>query len=419
MSLVLKGVEVVDVSSKHHGKMLDIIIEKGLITSIGKNLSAKKEFVAPVGTKVSTGWIDMRTQTREPGAEHEETVKSLLDSALAGGVTAVGILPNTYPSVDNRDTLENIKYKASSHIVDVYPMASVTKGSKGEELSEMIDLNAAGAYAFTDGSLPIHHTGVLLKTLQYLQPLNKVLIDKVSDKYLSKDGLVHEGINSTLNGLKGIPSLAEGIAIQKVLSILEYAGGKFHFSCISTKEAVELIKAAKKSGLNVTCDVAAHQLAFNDSVIHEFDSNYKVLPPFRLKEDVKALIIGLKDGVIDAVVSDHTPHVIDNKELEFDLAEFGIIGVQTLYSVLNTYGKLSVEELVSKLSVGPRNVLGLSQSIIEEGNKACLTLFNTEEEWVLNKSDLKSKCFNSPFIGKQLKGKVVAVFNNNDFKVLA
>lgn len=419
MSLVLKGVEVVDVSSKHHGEVLDIIIEKGLITSIGKNLSAKKEFVAPVGTKVSTGWIDMRTQTREPGAEHEETVKSLLDSALAGGITAVGILPNTYPSVDNRDTLENIKYKASSHIVDVYPMASVTKGSKGEELSEMIDLNAAGAYAFTDGSQPIHHTGVLLKTLQYLQPLNKVLIDKVSDKYLSKDGLVHEGINSTLNGLKGIPSLAEGIAIQKILSILEYAGGKFHFSCISTKEAVELIKAAKKSGLNVTCDVAAHQLAFNDSVIHEFDSNYKVLPPFRLNEDVKALIKGLKDGVIDAVVSDHTPHVIDNKELEFDLAEFGIIGVQTLYSVLNTYGKLSVEELVSKLSVGPRNVLGLSQSIIEEGNKACLTLFNTEEVWILNKSDLKSKCFNSPFIGKQLKGKVVAVFNNNDFKVLA
>ena len=419
MSLVLRGVEVVDVNSKHNGKVLDIVIEKGQITSIGNNLSAKNEFVAPKGTKVSAGWIDMRTQTREPGAEHEETVKTLLDSALAGGITGVGILPNTYPRVDNRDTLENLKNKASSHMVDAYPMASVTKGSKGEELSEMIDLNKAGAIAFTDGNQPIHHTGVLLKTLQYLQPLNKVLIDKVSDKYLSKDGQVHEGINSTLNGLKGIPSLAENIAIQKVLSILEYAGGKFHFSCISTKESVELIKVAKKKGLQVTCDVAAHQLAFSDSVIHEFDSNYKVLPPFRLKEDIKALVKGLKEGVIDAVVSDHTPHVIDNKELEFDLSDFGIIGVQTLYSVLNTYGKLNPEEIVDKLSVGPREVLGLPQLTIEEGGRASLTLFNTDEEWVLNKSAIKSKCLNTPFIGTKLIGRAVAVVNNNEFKVLA
>lgn len=415
MSLVLKSVEVVDVNSKYHGKVVDILIEKGQITQIGKGISAKKVFEAPKGTKVSIGWLDLRTQSREPGAEHEETIQSLLDSALAGGIVGVGVLPNTSPSVDNRDILDNIYTKASGHVVDVFPFAAVTKACKGEELSEMIDLSNAKAAGFTDGSTPIFHTGILLKSLQYLEPLNKVLIDKVYDRYLASDGQVNEGINSTLNGIKGIPALAETLAIKKVLSILAYTGGKFHFSCISAKESIELIKTAKKQGLDVTCDVAAHQLAFDDSVIGSFDSNYKVFPPFRLKEDIKAIQKGLKEGVIDAVVSDHTPHVIDNKELEFDLADFGIIGTQTLYAVLNTYSKLTTETVVSKLTSGPRDVLGLKQRSINEGEDAQLTLFNDTEEWVLGKGDIKSKCYNTPFIGKTLIGKAVAVVNKTEF----
>ena len=418
MSLVLKAVEIVDSASKHNGKVCDVVIEKGIITQIGDNLTAKKTFNAPAGTKLSSGWIDLRTQVREPGAEHEETVKSLLDSALYGGITQVGVLPNTTPSIDNRELLENIYSKATKHIVGVLPMAAATKGCKGEELSEMMDLNAAGAVAFTDGGKTISHSGILLKSLQYLQPLNKVLIDKVYDTYLAAGGQVHEGINSTLNGLKGIPSLAETLAIKKVLAILEYAGGKFHFSCISAKESVELIKVAKKAGLHVTCDVAAHQLAFDDSVIGQFDANYKVKPPFRTKEDIKALQKGLAEGIIDACVSDHTPHVIDSKELEFDLADFGIIGTQTLYPVLASYSKLTTAQIVEKLTTGPRQVIGLPKATIEVGEEANITLFSDTAEWVLEKKDIKSKSFNTPFIGVKLKGKAIAVVNKGEFKEL-
>lgn len=417
MSLVLKNAEIVDSASIHHGSKEDILIEKGVIKKIGKNLTAKKEFDC-TGLKVSVGWFDLRVQSLDPGYEHRETFSTLLKSAALGGVTGVGTLPNSNPSVDTKDVLEYVISKTKLDIVDVYPYASLTKKNKGEELVEMLDLKNAGAAAFSDGENNIWHTGILLKSLQYLQKVDGVIISKVFDKYLAKDGLVNEGVNSTLNGLKGIPALAETVAIQKVLEVLAYAGGKFHFSCISTKESVQLIKEAKKSGLKVTCDIAAHQIAFDDSVIGEFDTNYKVNPPFRNKEDIKALQKGLKEGVIDCCVSDHTPHDTESKQLEFDLAEFGIIGVQTMYPILNTFSKLSTEEIVEKITRIPRLILGVSCPKIEEESIANLTIFDDSKEWELEEKMIVSKSKNTPFIGKLLKGRAVAIFNKGEFRTV-
>lgn len=415
MSLVLKNAGIVDSLSKYNGQKKDILIEKGIITQVGNNLSAKSEFDCS-GLLVSVGWLDMRVQSLDPGFEHRETFESLLQSAAKGGITGVGTLPNSKPTVDSKDVLEYIKAKTNSNIVDVYPYASVTKSNKGKELVEMLDLSNAGAVAFSDGENNIWHTGILLKSLQYLQKVDQVIISKVFDKYLSKEGLVNEGINSTLTGLKGIPSLAETLAFQKVLEVLTYTGGKFHFSCISTKESVILIKEAKKKGLSVTCDVAAHQLAFDDSVINDFDSNYKVNPPFRTKEDIQALQKGLKDGVIDAIVSDHTPHDVEAKQLEFDLADFGIIGVQTLFSVANTYSKLSVDQLIDKMTKGPRNILNIDYPKIEEGSIANITVFDDKYEWVFEEKMNVSKSRNTPFIGQKLKGKAIAIYNKGVLK---
>ncbi len=417
MSLVLKNAVIVDSLSKYNGQNKDVLIEKGIITQIGDKLSAKKEFDC-AGLKISVGWLDMRVQSLDPGYEHRETFETLLNSAALGGVTGVGTLPNAKPTVDTKDVLEYIKARTQSNIVDVYPYASVTKSNRGEELVEMLDLDNAGAAAFSDGENNIWHTGILLKSLQYLQKVDSVIINKVFDKYLVKEGVVNEGINSTLSGLKGMPALAETIAIQKVLEVLTYAGGRFHFSCISAKESVALIREAKKRGLNVTCDVAAHQLAFDDAVIADFDSNYKVNPPFRTKEDIKALQKALKEGVIDCIVSDHTPHDTEAKQLEFDLADFGIIGVQTLFAVANTYAKLSINELVDKLTIAPRSILKIEYPKIEEGSVANITVFDDSQEWVFEEKMIASKSKNTPFIGKKLNGKAIAIFNKGLLKKL-
>lgn len=415
MSTVLKNLEIVLPGSTFNRKKTDILIEKGIISKIGKNLTGKKE-IDLLGKKVSIGWFDLRAKSCDPGFEQKEDLNSLINSALKGGITGVGLLPDTSPSVDHKESLDYVKMKSANSLVDIFPYGSVTKKNKGQELTEILDLEQAGAIAFSDGDQPIWHTGILLKALQYLQKVNGVLIDKPYDKYLYKGGQVNEGVNSTLNGLKGLPSIGETLAIKKAIDILEYSGGKYHASCISAVESVKLIKDAKKKGLNITCDIAAHQLAFDDSVSSLFDSNYKVNPPFRTKEDIKSLKKGLIDGTIDCIVSDHTPHEIDCKELEFDLADFGIIGIQTLFSVLNTYSKLDIEVLIEKITSSPRDIIGVDIPQLKEGEKANLTIFDDQEEWILTKEDIVSNSYNSPFIGTELIGKVHAVFNKGQYK---
>jgi len=298
-------------------------------------------------------------------------------------------------------------------LLRLHVLASVTRNNKGEELTEMIDLHEAGAAGFTDGLKSLWHTDIFLKSLQYLQKFDGVLIDHPQDNWLSLFGQMHEGINSTRLGLKGIPRIAEEIAVLKNLELLNYAGGRLHLNRVSTAKSLDLIKAAKKK-LNLTCDITSYQALLDDGQLATFDTNLKVSPPLREKSDQEALIRALKDGTIDVICSGHLPQDEESKNLEFDLADFGLINLQTVGSQLVQLSKsVEWETLIETVTIGPRQVLQLEIPKIQEEEKANLTLFDPDRVWKLDEKANYSRSKNSPWFGKELKGKAVAVFNNN------
>jgi len=413
MKILIQSPQILDPNSSFHQQEKNILIVNGRIASIGdKNYSADKVIKAE-GMKLSVGWFDLGTYIGDPGLEHKEDLISGTRAAAAGGFTEIALLPNTSPAVQTKNEISYLTRNNENSLVQIHPMASVTRNNKGEELTEMIDLHEAGAVAFTDGLRPIWHTDILLKALQYLQKFDGILIDHPEDNWLNLFGQMHEGVNSTRLGLKGMPRIAEEIAVSKNLELINYAGGRLHFSRISTAKSVELLKSAKRK-LKVSCDVAAYQPLLDDSMLSDFDANYKVNPPLREKVDNEALIKGLKDGTIDVLCSGHLPHDEESKNLEFDLADFGIINLQTFGANLTALSKnIDWDVLIEKITVGPRQVLNLEVPSIEEDTKANLTLFDPERSWVLNESSNLSKSKNSPWFGKELKGKAVAVFNNS------
>lgn len=409
MKILIKGAKILDKNSTYDGKKADVLIEKGEITDIGTKLSSKvdKEIDAS-GMLLSTGWFDMRTQVGDPGFEHKEDFESITEAALAGGFTGLAVLPNNKPVTQTKNDVSYIKSK-SSHGIDFYPIAAVTLETEGEDLTEMIDLQHAGAIAFSDGLKPIWHSDILLKSLQYLQKFDGLLINRPEDIYLNVFGVMNEGVSSTSLGMKGMPKLAEEIAIQRDLEIFAYAGGRLHFSNVSAARSFRLIKAAKKKGLNVTCDVAAFQTSFTDEDLHDFDTNLKVNPPFREEKDNKAILKALNEGTVDVIVSSHIPQDEESKKLEFDLADYGVISLQTVaHNLVEMSESVDMKLLIEKLTTSPRSLLGLEVPSIEKGKKANLTLFDPKKEWQLNASTNKSKSVNSPFWGKKIKGKVIA-----------
>ncbi|HEY0743561.1 MAG TPA: dihydroorotase [Chryseosolibacter sp.] len=413
MKILIQSPLILDPGSSFHQKEKNVLINNGRIEQIGeKNYSADKVVKAD-GMLLSVGWFDLGTFIGDPGLEHREDLVSAAKVALAGGFTELAMLPNTQPSVQTKNELSYITRLNENRLLQIHAMASVTKNNKGEELTEMIDLHEAGAIAFTDGLKPIWHTDILLKALQYLQKFNGVLIDHPEDTWLNLFGQMHEGVNSTRLGLKGMPRIAEEIVIGKHIELLNYAGGKLHLSKISTAKSVELVRAAKRK-LKLSCDITAYQPLFDDSLLSDFDTNYKVSPPLREKADNDALIKGLKDGTIDVICSGHLPHDDESKNLEFDLAEFGIINLQTFGAHLTALSKhVDWPTLITKVTAGPRQVLGIEVPTIDEGAKANLTLFDPDRTWVLDDRSNFSKSKNSPWFGKELKGKAVAVFNNS------
>lgn len=424
MKILLKSVKIIDKSSDFHNQTLDVLIEDGVISPLtpdgGTLLSSQQNLKIIEGENLhlSAGWIDMRVSPKDPGYESKEDLISLTNAAMAGGFTEIVTLPNTKPTVQTKESISYYKQFSSNRLVKIHPAAAVTKNCEGKDFTEMIDLHHAGAVAFTDGEHPIWNADILLKTLQYLYPINALLMNRPVEQHLAMFGQMHEGIESTLLGMKGIPAMAEELMIMRDLKLLEYANIKsekpvLHFSTISTAKSVELIRDAKKKGLAVSCDIAAHQLAFTDADLRQFDTNLKVNPPFRSQNDIKALQKGLADGTIDAIVSDHNPQDEEAKNLEFDLADFGIIGLETAFATANTFSKLSIEELIEKLTKNPRNLLRMPQTSIKEGEIANLTLFNPDLEWTFTEKDIHSKSKNSPFIGKKLKGKVLGVIRGN------
>ncbi|MDO1444921.1 dihydroorotase [Rhodocytophaga aerolata] len=417
MKILIRSAEIIAPNSQLNGQRRDIWIENGIIKNIANAgelpTTEAHRVYKDEALKVSAGWVDMRALAKDPGLEHQEDLYTVRDAAAAGGFTEIALLPNTHPFTQTKESIIYAKTKGNTHAVTVHPMAGVTIDGKGKDLTEMIDLHMAGAIAFTDGIKPVWHSDILVKTLQYLQTFNGLLINRPEDTLLTQFGNMHEGITSTMLGLKGIPAIAEEMMIARDLRFLEYAGGKIHFSTISTAKAVQLIRQAKHKGLKVSCDIAAHQIAFDDTALLEFDTNLKVNPPFRSQADIAALWEGLADNTIDAIVSDHNPLDIESKKLEFDLAEFGITGLETAFALINTYNKiLSVSDMVEKLAIRPRQILQLPVPAIEEGQVANLTLFSTELEWTYLEKNIRSKSLNSPFIGQTFKGKPLAIINN-------
>ncbi|MDN5200838.1 dihydroorotase [Fulvivirgaceae bacterium BMA10] len=416
MEILLESVEIVDKRYPFNGNRRNILIKDGYIKSItNKKISAKK-VIDCRNVQLSTGWFDLGTFFGDPGFEYKEDIASGCATAMYGGFTDVAILPNTLPTVQSKNEITYLKSKCDPYLTEVHPLAAVTNKTEGKELTEMIDLFEAGAVGFTDGLKPLWNTDIVLKTLQYLQKFDGLLINRPEDTMLTAFGSMHEGVQSTGLGLKGMPSLAEEVMIARDIQLLEYAGGKIHFHNISSGNSVELIRKAKKKGLAVSCDIGIHQIAFDDSKLEDFDTVYKVNPPFREKKDVKQLVKGLKDGTIDLIVSSHRPQDEESKNLEFDLADFGITGLQTFYPVLLEYlNEISLEDLIEKVTINPRELLNLPLPEIKEDALACLTLFQPSEDWTLNDTTNKSKSKNSPFYGQKLKGKVVGAFNKGKY----
>ncbi len=409
------------VSKEHKGKeTLDIrISEDGVIQEMGSGLKAKKGEKSHnfEGAYVSPGWMDMHVHLREPGFEHKETIKTGCEAAAFGGFTAVACMPNTNPPIHTRDVVEYIIKKAEKLPVDVHPIGCVTKERKGKSIAEMGDMKDGGAVAFSDDGDPVFDSQVMRVALEYSSMLGMPIINHEEDLALSRPGHMNEGKVSTRLGLEGTPGIAEETMIARDILLAEYTGGHVHVAHISTRNAVDLVRQAKKKGINVTTEVCTHHFDLTDEEIEKqkFNTNFKMHPPLRTQDDVEAMIEGLVDGTIDVICTDHAPHAIEEKEVEFIYAPNGIIGLETAWAISNMRlfqtNKLDLQQLVEKLCYNPRKILNLEEPVLEKGAKANLTFFNTDEEWTFDARNVRSRSKNSPYLGVQLKGRALGIYN--------
>jgi len=411
MNLLIKSATILDPGSSFHQQVADILIENGVITRIADDIDADVELFDAEGKYVSPGFFDLNCNIGELGLETKEDLRSGTTAAAAGGFTGIALMPNSQPPVHSKSEVEYLLNRSKGNLVDVYPLGTISQKREGKDLAEMYDMYQSGAKAFTDGSRPVQDAGLMERALLYAQGFDALVFSYPEDTAIAGKAKVNEGEISTLLGMKGIPSLAEELMVARDLYLAEYTVSRIHFSTISTARSVDLIREAKRKGIEVTCDVAAHHLVLTDEALLGFDSLYKVKPPLRTADDVAALIKGLKDGTIDAIVSQHTPHEIEFKDVEFEVAEYGITGLQTAFSLALKAG-LPVELIVEKLSINPREILGVETPVIAEGENANLVIFDTDAEWEYSAANNKSKSANSPYIGHSLKGKVLLTYNN-------
>ncbi|MGB5322692.1 dihydroorotase [Lutimonas sp.] len=413
MNILLRSAKIIDSNSKFHNQKMDILIKNGVISDIGKKLAlpANCKEIKLKNLHVSNGWFDTSVSLGEPGFEERENIQHGLEVAARSGFTKIALNPNTYPCIDNKSAVEFLIQKSSSSAVDLYPIANLTQGAQGKEMAELFDMKNSGAIAFGDYNKPVENANLLKIALLYAQNFDGMVISFPEDAGIGTHGFVNESENTTRLGLNSIPNLSEELQIARDLALLEYTGGKLHIPTISTSKSVQLIKEAKKKGLNISCSVAAHHIFLTDKEIQSFDTNFKVKPPLRSDKDVKSLIKGLKDGTIDMIVSDHNPIDIENKNVEFENGFFGTIGMETLFGSVRQ--KLEIEEIISCLTDKPKKRFDLPVSAIENDIKADLTLFDPDMEYVFEDKNILSKSKNSAFLGKSLKGKIYGIISNN------
>jgi dihydroorotase len=410
MNLILRAVRIIDKKNQWHNQVVDIKINKGLIEKIGLNIENTNHFeeIKLENTHVSSGWFDTSVSLGEPGFEERETIVNGLEVAAKSGFTGIALQPNSFPVLDNQSQINFVKQKAAGFATELFPIGALTRNSEGNELAELFDMKNAGAIAFGDYNKSMDSANLLKISLQYTQDFNAIVIAFSQDNTIKGKGLVHEGVFSTQLGLKGIPSLAEELIVARNLFILEYAGGKLHIPTISSAKSVTLIAIAKAKGLQVTCSVSVHHLLLNDSVIEDFDTRFKVVPPLRTEEDRKALIEGVLNNTIDCITTDHNPIDIEHKKIEFDWAKNGTIGLESAFGALQNV--LPLEVIIEKLTAG-RTIFNTHETSIKEGEKANITLFNPEGNWTFSEKNILSKSKNSAFLGQKMKGKVYGIYN--------
>lgn len=410
MNLLIKGGRVIDPSQGLDEK-LDILVADGMVAEIGKKLTAAKgcEVIDAKGMIVTPGLVDMHVHLRDPGLEYKEDIVTGTRAAAAGGFTSVACMPNTKPVNDNKAVTSYIIAKAKAEgAVNVFPVGCITQGMKGENLAEMGDLKEAGCVAVSDDGKPVSNPELMRRALEYAKGMGILLISHAEDLGLAEGGQMNDGFTATELGLKGIPWVAEDAATARDVFLAEFTDSPIHIAHVSTKGAVQIIRDAKARGVKVTCETAPHYFTLTEDAVRGYDTNAKMNPPLRTEEDVEAVKAGLADGTIDAIATDHAPHHRDEKDIEFTLAFNGIIGLETslpLSLALVDAKVLDLSALVARMSTNPARILGIDRGTLAKGSAADITVIDPEARWTVEADTLASKSKNSPFLGKEMKGR--------------
>lgn len=409
MNLLIKNGRVID-PSQGIDDTLDVVVENGLIKEIGKGLKAPAgaETIDAAGKYVVPGLVDMHVHLRDPGLEYKEDIISGTRAAAAGGFTSIACMPNTRPVIDNKAVVSYIINKARAEgFCNVFPVGAITYGMNGERMSEMGELKEAGCVAVSDDGKPVASPELMRRALEYAHGMGIPVISHAEDLSLVGEGVMNEGFTSTEIGLKGIPRIAEDIATARDVMLAEYTNAPIHIAHVSTRGSVSIIREAKARGVQVTCETAPHYFTLTDDAVRGYNTNAKMNPPLREADDVAAVKQGLKDGTIDAIATDHAPHHLDEKDVEFDVAMNGIIGLETslpLSLALVTEGVLTLNQLMEKMSCNPSNILGLDRGTLKTGSVADITLIDPSVQWKVEADKLVSKSMNSPWLGEFMKG---------------
>ena len=414
MSILIKNARIID-PSQGIDETGDLLIEKDKIVSVGQKVSQKaKTIIDAKGKILAPGLVDMHTHLREPGREDKETIATGLKAAVNGGYTTVCAMPNTTPACDSQAHVRFLLEKAKQlRFAQLIPIGSITKNRDDNEMTEMGDLRDAGCLAVSDDGTSVSDPDLMRKALEYASMLGLLVISHCEDKNLSGDGVMYEGYWSTVLGLAPIPAAAESIIVERDIMLAELSGARLHIAHVSTGQSINIIRAAKKRGVNVTAEVTPHHLSLTDEAVQSFDTNLKVNPPLSSFEDVKELKKAVKDSTIDVIATDHAPHLQNEKEKEFNYAPFGMIGLETALSLANMAlieeGIIDWPVLIGKMSTAPSAILGIKKGSLKEGAQADVILIDPEKPWVYTKDKIMSKACNSPFINKEMRAEVTDV----------